>query len=198
MDSVAVLESFSRRGTLVQNKPVGCNQRREIHDGDLISVHGFRFTFRYPINRSAISFSQRFKKQGKLGEGHFAEVYRCTEASTLKQYAVKVFSKSNKKSKLAQSSLQAEIGILMSVSHPNVMCLADAFNEPTHAYLVFELAPKGDLFHHLAAKRYMSEGNASHVFSQLLQGLKYLVSESMFLNASPQANSTTARTRYCA
>lgn len=38
--------------------------------------------------------------------------------------------------------LQQEIGVLKSVSHPNVLCLKDTFDEEDGVYLVLELAPE--------------------------------------------------------
>ncbi|KAK2600004.1 serine/threonine protein kinase [Conoideocrella luteorostrata] len=119
----------------------------------MITVHKSRFTFRYPIDRSSIAFSQRYSKKDKLGSGNFGEVYRCTEKSARKQFAVKVFSKSGRKVELSEGSLQAEVGIPMSV---------------------IELAPTGDLFHYLGAERYMSKGKARRIFEQLPQDIKYL------------------------
>lgn len=72
--------------------------------------------------------------------------------------------------------LQQEIGVLMGVSHPNVLCLKDTFNERDRVYLVLELAAEGELFNYIVMKQKMSEDESRKLFVQLFQGIKYLVS----------------------
>ncbi len=64
----------------------------------------------------------------------------------------------------------------MGVSHPNVLCLKDTFNEPNAVYLVLELAPEGELFNFIVMKQKLSESECRKLFTQLFQGVKYLVS----------------------
>ena len=73
--------------------------------------------------------------------------------------------------------LQQEIAVLMGVSHPNVLCLKDTFNEGKAVYLVLELAPEGELFNFIVIKQKLSEDEARKLFTQLFQGIKYLVSQ---------------------
>lgn len=75
-------------------------------------------------------------------------------------------------------ALQQEIALLMSVNHPNVLCLKDTFDERDGAYLVLELAPEGELFNYIVRKQKLSENQTRKVFVQLFNGLKYLVSQS--------------------
>lgn len=63
----------------------------------------------------------------------------------------------------------------MGVSHPNVLCLKDTFNEKNAVYLVLELAPEGELFNHIVMKQKLSEEESRNLFIQLFQGIKYLV-----------------------
>jgi len=98
------------------------------------------------------------------------------------QYAVKRFEKrrvgnsqaAEEKSRV--DGLQQEIAVLMGVSHPNVLCLKDTFDESDGVYLVLELAPEGELFNWIVAKQKLSESETRKVFVQLFQGVKYLVS----------------------
>jgi len=66
--------------------------------------------------------------------------------------------------------------VLMSVSHPNVLCLKDTFDEADGVYLVLELAPEGELFNWIVLKQKLTEKETRKVFIQLFQGVKYLVS----------------------
>ena len=177
-NTIAVLEDLSGNGTYVNDAYVGRNKRRELHDGDEVSiVDAARFSFRYPRSKESSSFKQEFSIQGQLGKGHFATVYLATEKSTGTRFAVKKFEKRGgpgEKSKV--EGLQQEIGVLKGVSHPNMLCLKDTFDENDGVYLVLELAPEGELFNWIVMKQKLSEVETRKVFIQLFQGIKYLVS----------------------
>lgn len=176
--AVAVLEDLSGNGTYVNDGIVGRNKRRELYDGDELSVStSARFIFRYPRSRESNAFRQHYSIQGLLGKGHFASVYLATEKSSGMRYAVKKFEKRSgpgEKSKI--DGLQQEIAVLMSVSHPNMLCLKDCFDEKDGVYLVLELANEGELFNWIIMKQKLTEQEARKVFVQLFQGTKYLVS----------------------
>lgn len=178
-DSVAVLEDLSGNGTYVNNAFVGRNKRRELQDGDEISIlDQARFIFRYPRRRDHThGFRQQYSIQGQLGKGHFATVYLAVDKSTGMRYAVKKFEKRSgpgERSKV--DGLQQEIAVLRSVSHPNMLCLLDTFDEADGVYLVLELAPEGELFNWIVMKQKLTEVETRKVFVQLFQGVKYLVS----------------------
>ncbi|WPH01565.1 lanosterol 14-alpha-demethylase [Acrodontium crateriforme] len=175
-DTIAMLEDLSGNGTYVNNGYVGRNKRRQLQDGDEISIlDQARFIFRYPRHRDSHGFRQEFTIQGQLGKGHFATVYLATEKSTGTRYAVKRFEKrSGPGEKSKTDGLQQEIAVLMAVSHPNVLCLKATFDETDGVYLVLELAPEGELFNWIVKKQRLSETETRKVFIQLFQGVKYL------------------------
>ncbi|KAI8720755.1 hypothetical protein NCS52_00521400 [Fusarium sp. LHS14.1] len=175
-DAVAIVEDLSSNGTYVNEAIVGRNQRRELEEQDEIAVHGkARFVFRYPQARQTSDFLQQYTLLEKLGKGHFAEVYLCVEKSTGQRYAVKIFTKHpGMEDRSKTEGLQQEIGVLMGVSHPNVLCLKDTFNERDRVYLVLELAPEGELFNYIVMKQKLSEDESRKLFLQLFQGIKYL------------------------
>ncbi|KAI0555444.1 SMAD/FHA protein kinase [Xylaria curta] len=175
-DTVAIVEDLSSNGTFVNEAIVGRNQRRELQEQDEIAVMDkARFIFRYPRSRTSSAFLQQYTLLERLGKGHFAEVFLCVEKSTGQRYAVKIFTKHpgmEERSKM--DGLQQEIAVLMGVSHPNVLCLKDTFNEKNAVYLVLELAPEGELFNHIVTKQKLSEDETRKLFYQLFQGIKYL------------------------
>ncbi|KAI0908932.1 SMAD/FHA protein kinase [Ustulina deusta] len=175
-DAIAVMEDLSSNGTFVNEAIVGRNQRRELQEQDEIAVMDkARFIFRYPRSRTSSDFLQQYTLLERLGKGHFAEVFLCVEKSTGQRYAVKIFTKHpgmEERSKM--EGLQQEIAVLMGVSHPNVLCLKDTFNEKNAVYLVLELAPEGELFNHIVLKQKLSEDETRKLFLQLFQGIKYL------------------------
>ncbi|KAL0939056.1 serine threonine-protein kinase chk2 [Colletotrichum truncatum] len=177
-DTVAILEDLSSNGTFVNEANVGRNKRRELQEQDEIAVlDKARFIFRYPKSRQTSAFLQQYTLLEKLGKGHFAEVFLCVEKSTGQRYAVKIFTKTaGMEERSKQEGLQQEIAVLMGVSHPNVLCLKDTFNERNAVYLVLELAPEGELFNFIVMKQKLTEDETRKLFVQLFQGIKYLVS----------------------
>lgn len=157
---------------------VGRNKRHELEEGDEVTVlDEARFIFRYPRNRDRHGFRQQFKILQQLGRGHFATVFLCVEKTTGDRFAVKRFEKRVGEDQRSNTDgLQQEIAVLMSVSHPNMLCLKDTFDEDDAVYLVLELAAEGELFNYIVTKHRLTEPETRKVFIQLLQGMKYLVS----------------------
>lgn len=175
-DSIAVIEDLSSNGTMVNDQMLGRNKRRELEDGDEITLlDEARFIFRYPRNQDATKFHSQYRILQQLGKGHFATVYLCVDRSSGFKYAVKKFEKRLGESQRSQTEgLQQEIAVLMGVSHPNVLCLKDTFNEKDGVYLVLELAAEGELFNWIVTKQKLTEDETRKIFIQLFQGTKYL------------------------
>ncbi|KAL8770722.1 MAG: hypothetical protein Q9209_003589 [Squamulea sp. 1 TL-2023] len=172
---VAIVEDLSSNGTFVNEVMIGRNKRHELEDGDEISIlDQARFRFRYPISRDGNAFRKQYRILQQLGKGHFATVYLCVERSTGMQFAVKRFEKRPGDSQSKTDGLQQEIGVLKAISHPNVLCLQETFDEEDGVYLVLELAPEGELFNTIVMKQRLSENETRNVFVQLFQGTKYL------------------------
>ena len=175
-DTIAVVEDLSSNGTFVNEALLGRNKRRELEDGDEITIlDEARFVFRYPKNRDSSAFNSRYRILQQLGKGHFATVYLCVERSTGFKFAVKKFERRMGESQKSQTEgLEQEIAVLMSVSHPNVLCLKETFDEHDGVYLVLELAAEGELFNLIVTKQKLNEAETRKVFIQLFQGTKYL------------------------
>ncbi|KAF2141800.1 uncharacterized protein K452DRAFT_287758 [Aplosporella prunicola CBS 121167] len=174
---VAVAEDLSANGTFINNSVIGRNKRRELKEGDEISiVDEARCVFRYPRgDKSTHGFRHQYTIQEQLGKGHFASVYLCVEKSTGIRFACKKFEKrtgAHERSRV--EGLQQEIAVLMGVSHPSLLCLKDTFDEADGVYLVLELAPEGELFNWIVMKQKLSEAETRKVFVQLFQAVKYL------------------------
>jgi serine/threonine-protein kinase Chk2 len=124
---------------------------------------------------SASRFSDTYTLGPALGSGHFATVYAAVEKNSGAEFAVKIFKKKRAEDLSHLQALKSEIAMLMSVSHPNVLCLKGTYNEDDGVYLVLELAPEGELFNYIIKHQRLTEDQARKVFKQLLSGLKYLV-----------------------
>ncbi|EGE01381.1 CAMK/RAD53 protein kinase [Trichophyton equinum CBS 127.97] len=175
-DFVAIVEDLSINGTFINDAIIGKNKRRELENGDEITIlQESRFIFNYPRSRNTSKFRQQYKLFDMLGRGHFASVYLCAERSTGIKYAVKHFEKRpGAVQRLDREALQQEISMLMSVNHPNMLCLKDTFDESDGVFLILELAPEGELFNWIIRHQKLSEEETRKVFIQLFEGLRYL------------------------
>jgi serine/threonine-protein kinase Chk2 len=174
-----ILEDLSSNGTWVNSIIIGRNKYREIEHGDEITLAGgYRYHFRFPTTSISTGFKDNFTLGPLLGSGHFANVYSATEKKSGKLFAVKVFKKSNRQTSNTQD-LQQEIALLMSVGHPNILCLKFPYDEPDGVYLVLELAPEGELFNYILQCQKIPEHDTRKIVIQLLNGLKYLVCRSV-------------------
>lgn len=66
-----------------------------------------------------------------------------------------------------------EINILRDLSHPNIIQLYDAFNEPLHYYLVTEVMNGGELFDRIVQKEAYNEKEARDVCKILFDAIGY-------------------------
>ena len=179
-DTIAVVKDLSGNGTFINEAYVGRNKRRELQDGDEIAIlDEARFVFRYPKTvHDSHGFRQQYSIMQQLGKGHFATVFLCVEKSSGMRFAVKKFEKRTGPGERSRvEGLHQEIAVLMGVSHPNVLCLKDTFDDPDGVYLVLELAPEGELFNWIVMKSKLDEADTRKLFIQLFQGVKYLVSK---------------------
>lgn len=130
----------------------------------------------------SIGFSKRYEVTEKLGRGHFAEVFLCSNRVTGVRHAVKVCTNvENDAGKrkgiiLEFKALQA----LQKNSHPNILRIVDLFADYSlkTIYMVLELAPHGELFNYIVAKQFLPEEQTRKIFLQLLSALDFLVSAS--------------------
>lgn len=106
----------------------------------------------------------------KIGSGAFAEVYKCTSKSSGNLHAVKIIEN-------AEDNVQAEITILKSLSHENIVRLIDVFSVHKTIYMVQELIMGGEMFDYIIDKGTYNEADASKAFRMILQGLEYLHSK---------------------
>ncbi|KAL2271308.1 hypothetical protein VTJ83DRAFT_679 [Remersonia thermophila] len=180
--TVAVLEDISTNGTYVNEAYLSRNDRRELEEGDEISVTSASagFIFRYPRLRQGKKFDQQYSLRRKLGSGHFAQVFMCSERSSGECYAVKKFIKTPGGDQGTKyDGLHQEVAMLMGISHPNILFLKETFNEPEAFYVVLELAPHGELFHYISTHTKLTEAQTRKVFVQLFEGIKYLHDRNM-------------------
>uniref|UniRef100_A0A674MQ93 Calcium/calmodulin-dependent protein kinase type IV n=1 Tax=Takifugu rubripes TaxID=31033 RepID=A0A674MQ93_TAKRU len=101
--------------------------------------------------------------------GATSVVYRCEEKETQKAFALKVLKKT-----IDRKIVRTEIGVLLRLSHPNIIQLKEIFETDTDIALVLELVTGGELFDRIVERGYYSERDAAHVIKQILEAVAYL------------------------
>ncbi|XP_077332152.1 calcium/calmodulin-dependent protein kinase type IV-like isoform X2 [Lithobates pipiens] len=105
----------------------------------------------------------------ELGRGATSAVFRCEEKGTQKPYAAKIIKKT-----IDKKIVRTEIGVLLRLSHPNIIKLKEIFETSTDIVLILELVTGGELFDRIVERGYYSERDAACVVQQILEAVSYL------------------------
>ncbi|CAM9262972.1 unnamed protein product, partial [Ectocarpus sp. 6 AP-2014] len=108
-----------------------------------------------------------------LGRGSFASVYKGVNRETNEPVAIKVMTKA-RLGERALKMLSAEINILRTLEHPNVVCLRDSRTTERRILIVLEFCGGGDLGQFIQARGPSPEATARHFMLQLAAGLSFL------------------------
>ncbi|KAM6475449.1 calcium/calmodulin-dependent protein kinase type IV isoform 1-T1 [Liasis olivaceus] len=128
-----------------------------------------------------------YELESELGRGATSIVYRCRQKGTQKPFAVKILKKTElpaeelcatlKKlfeEQVDKKIVRTEIGVLLRLSHPNIIKLKEIFETPAEISLVLELVTGGELFDRIVEKGYYSERDAADAVKQILEAVAYL------------------------
>ncbi|XP_067105886.1 calcium/calmodulin-dependent protein kinase type IV [Osmerus mordax] len=110
-----------------------------------------------------------YEVESELGRGATSVVCRCRQKGTQKTYAVKTLKKT-----VDKKIVRTEIGVLLRLSHPNIIKLKEIFETPSEISLVLELVTGGELFDRVVEKGYYSERDAADAIKQVLEAVAYL------------------------
>ncbi|XP_039257436.2 calcium/calmodulin-dependent protein kinase type IV-like [Styela clava] len=125
--------------------------------------------FWFKSSQKDISFEELYQVGSEIGRGATSIVHKCKQKGTGKAYAVKMIPKS-----IEKKIVGAEVGILLTLKHPNIIKLKDIFETPEHIYLILELVTGGELFDRIVERGYYSELDAAHVVRQALEAVAYI------------------------
>ncbi|XP_074834676.1 calcium/calmodulin-dependent protein kinase type IV-like isoform X2 [Carettochelys insculpta] len=105
----------------------------------------------------------------ELGRGATSVVHSCQEKGTHLPYAAKILKKT-----IDKKIVRTEIGVLLRLSHPNIIKLKEIFETPSEIALILELVTGGELFDRIVERGFYSERDAAHVVKQILEAVSYL------------------------
>ncbi|KAJ8277475.1 hypothetical protein GJAV_G00075560 [Gymnothorax javanicus] len=120
-------------------------------------------------SRRDVSIEEFYTMGPELGRGATSVVFRCEEKQTQKPYATKILKKT-----IDKKIVRTEIGVLLRLSHPNIIRLKEIFETETEIALILELVTGGELFDRIVERGYYSERDAAHVIKQILEAVAYL------------------------
>uniref|UniRef100_A0A8B9FCP3 Calcium/calmodulin-dependent protein kinase type IV n=1 Tax=Amazona collaria TaxID=241587 RepID=A0A8B9FCP3_9PSIT len=101
--------------------------------------------------------------------GATSVVYSCQEKGTGTPYAAKILKKT-----IDKKIVRTEIGVLLRLSHPNIIKLKEIFETLSEIALILELVTGGELFDRIVERGFYSERDAAHVVKQILEAVSYL------------------------
>jgi len=119
-----------------------------------------------------------FDKVATLGEGMTGNVYSLRHKDTGSLYAGKSVSKAAMQEALLDD-LRNEIGVLITLDHPNVVKLYEVYEDYKEIYLVMEMCTGGELYEALIANDSYGENYAAHLFYQMAAAVAYVHSKKM-------------------
>ncbi|XP_033191756.2 polo like kinase SAK isoform X2 [Bombus vancouverensis nearcticus] len=111
-----------------------------------------------------------------LGKGGFASVYRAKCLRSGIEVAIKMIDKKLMQAAGMVDRVGQEIAIHSKLKNPAILELYTVFQDANYVYLVLELCHNGELqrYFKMQGSRALSEAQAGHIISQVVQGLLYL------------------------
>ena len=119
------------------------------------------------IKRKNEDISKTYEKIGRLGAGTFSVVDLVINKISKQERAVKIISK-----RFPQT--EAEIELLRSISHPNIMDTIEVYENESDYFILSEYLKGKELFEHLTLKKKFKEIDTKVIVFQILIALNYL------------------------
>lgn len=120
-----------------------------------------------------LGFYSKYEPKEVLGRGLSSTVRRCVSRDTGIEYAVKIIDKSQDEA--ITESITAEMQVLNYLPiHPNIINLQDVFESAAFVFMVFELAPGGELFDYLTQMVKLSEKKTRKIMYQIFLAVEHM------------------------
>ncbi|KAF1944601.1 Pkinase-domain-containing protein [Clathrospora elynae] len=110
-----------------------------------------------------------------LGEGEFGKVKMGWKRDSPIEVAIKLIRRETLGGNANRlQKIYREIHILRGLDHPNIVRLHEMVETERHIGIILEYASGGELFDYILNHRYLKDGPARKLFSQLISGVGYL------------------------
>jgi calcium/calmodulin-dependent protein kinase I len=125
-----------------------------------------------PISkRRIVEDTYEFKED--LGVGHYSVVKKAVHKKTGEVVAIKIYDKRHIPL-FDKGCISAEVEILKSLKHSNVIYMKEAYATPKKLYIVLEYMEGGELLDLIRKRKVFPEREASKIFFQVISALGYL------------------------
>lgn len=105
-----------------------------------------------------------------LGSGSSAKVYRAIDTETGTTVAIKISRKNSESSRM----VMRELNVLLTLSHPNIIKMFEAYEDAGYFYSVFEYVPYGELFSHIEKETALCDIQSRRIVQQIASALAYI------------------------
>jgi protein-serine/threonine kinase len=110
-----------------------------------------------------------------IGEGEFGKVKMGWKRDSTVEVAIKLIRRETIGGNANRlQKIYREIQILRQLDHPNIVRLHEMVETDRHIGIILEYASGGELFDYILNHRYLKDGPARKLFSQLISGVGYL------------------------
>lgn len=110
-----------------------------------------------------------------LGEGQFSKVKMGWKQDSTVEVAIKLTRRETPGGNWKRlQKIFREIQILRQLDHSNIVRLHEFVETDRHIGIILEYASGGELFDYILHHRYLKDGSARKLFSQLISGVGYL------------------------
>ncbi|EZG65883.1 putative calcium-dependent protein kinase [Gregarina niphandrodes] len=132
------------------------------------------------VGRTAIGDNQikstLFHFEKLLGQGSFGQAFMVIEKSSRLERCCKVINKD--KAKVPIEQIEAEVTVLKSLDHPNVIKILDVYEDYHNLYIVQDLCTGGELLKRLSQAheraKLLTEKYVREIMNQVLKALAYI------------------------
>jgi len=118
--------------------------------------------------------SEHYDVKQDLGKEEFSVVKKAINKKTGEEVAIKIIDKKTATTAQDTKRLETEVTILKKVSHPNIICLKELYEDSNELCLVMELVTGGELFDKIVEKGQYTENEASIIVKKMLSAVEYL------------------------
>ncbi|OBZ83199.1 Serine/threonine-protein kinase BRSK1 [Choanephora cucurbitarum] len=131
-----------------------------------------------PQHENDTSFSQKtigdYTIVSTIGHGSTGKVKLGVHLITGKKVAIKIVSRSQLYSSLKiKQAVERELAILQLLHHPHLIELYQVLQDTQNIYFITEYVPGGELYDLLKQNGTLSESDAKHAFSQIVNALSW-------------------------
>ncbi|XP_026192969.1 calcium-dependent protein kinase 2 [Cyclospora cayetanensis] len=156
-----------------------CRIREKYYPEKQMRVRRSLFVGRRNLALAGISITDLFTFAKKLGSGSFGDVHRVIEKSSGLERVIKTINKDRSQVPLEQ--IEAEIEVLKSLDHPNIIKIFEVFDDYHNVYIVMETCEGGELLQRLIDAQNrgsaLTEKSVSEIMRQLMNALAYFHSK---------------------